>query len=115
MRKRRIYLRRRQIRTDNDAFGYTRYNAGGACRIGTAARTYGTETNPLYALRGLVPDPVRDDLCRRIRHPNCYTTAAAKFLVISKSFTNQRKNMLINLKNQAEEMQTRLLELGGYL
>ena len=26
-----------------------------------------------------------------------------------------RRNMIINLKNQAEEMQTRLLELRGYL
>lgn len=29
--------------------------------------------------------------------------------------TPLRRNMLINLKNQAEEMQTRLLELRGYL
>ena len=29
--------------------------------------------------------------------------------------TSLRRNMLINLKNQTEEMQTRLLELRGYL
>ena len=50
--KRRIYLRCRRIRSDNNTPDYTGYDAANAYHLGTIALVYGTWTDALYALRG---------------------------------------------------------------